>query len=1137
MSQSSERVDGRAAVDVSPGGVGGAELLGSVRLLGPDGAVAAITRPQVQVALAFLLVERRPVGRGELAELLWGDRPLADHWQGAVRGVLSKLRDHLAEAGIDGGIASPRDGTVRLVVPEGFAVDLDLARLAIDAAERSLDEGDPASAAEQVASWTSRLTQPLLPAGDGDWVRAEQQRVAELSRRAATVHATALLSTGRPDLAAETAQTWVRLHPLDEALHEILIRALLASGRRRDAIDAHDRLARILADELGIGPAAATTALLADGHAERSPKGPPISGIDAGASPPVRSQGGGGDGGIFLGRQAELDALVAAWQRTTAERRPHLVEISGRSGIGKTRLADELCAVAAESGARVRWARCLPGASLAFEPLASAVRDSGAGARTAASSGPTDPATARAEALRAIDDGMRALAAAPAVLVVDDLQWASDDLAVALEQTLVDLSGPLLVIVTSRSLRPGLHELLSRLGRALPTTTLRLRGLEAAELRPLFGPGSGDDLATELHRRTGGHPFFVSEMAIAPWRAGRPIDLTEVPDGIRDWIGHRADALPKPVRARLDLAAVMGDTCRVATIARCAHVPQDQVLDELDVLVDEGFMVETGRVDEFTFAHLITRDAIYERIGPTRRARLHAAVAEAVAAAPPHVGQAAEVARHLREAGPERAVEAGRMLLVAGREALDAGAWAVAEQHYRDAGAAAPDEPDIRAGALTGIAQAFHLQRRRTEAEDLVNDVLAIARAHRLPLELAEAVLVLVGRAGRGATERLTDLEQAALLREALDGLAELEARDPIDPAALVGEPQRHAELVRRETLACRVEGELALALALTASPAERNWLAQRAVARARSLHPADTRLTARALLISRLARIEPHQVRQRLADLDQVLAIAPSGRSVDATLAAHTYRHEDLLTCGEREASRAALAEAIDLAERSQHPYWSWATAVWLGLDALIDGDLDLAEERAVAAAALQGSEGGAQACLGVNLVNIRLYQGRSGEVLDLLAAAAEASPHIPCYRAVHALCAVEAGEEAAATASYERFRSSGFAAIPHDTNRLLALVVLADAAVQLGDAEGAPLLRDLLAPAGHLNALLNCYGGGGAFWGPVAHQLARLESLLGNRAEADAWFAVAEATARATGAPLALARVVGDPVRSAIG
>ena len=128
------------------------------------------------------------------------------------------------------------------------------------------------------------------------------------------------------------------------------------------------------------------------------------------------------------------------------------------------------------------------------------------------------------------------------------------------------------------------------------------------------GPGSGDDLATELHRRTGGHPFFVSEMAIAPWRAGRPIDLTEVPDGIRDWIGHRADALPKPVRARLDLAAVVGDTCRVATIARCAHVPQDQVLDELDVLVDEGFMVETGRVDEFTFAHLITRDAIYEQV-------------------------------------------------------------------------------------------------------------------------------------------------------------------------------------------------------------------------------------------------------------------------------------------------------------------------------------------------------------------------------------------------------------------------------------------------------------------------------------------------------------------------------------------
>jgi DNA-binding SARP family transcriptional activator len=1121
--EASRADSGRHAVDPRAGGV---ELLGAVAMCGPDGRTVAVTRPQVQVLLAFLLLERRPVGRDEIAEVLWGDRPLAAHWQGAVRGVVSKVRDLVASAGIDAEVSSVGDGSVRLTTGPGCRVDVLEATEAVDAGEQALAAGSPEVALGLVNDWSDALQQPFLPAGDGDWVRQQQHRTTELARRALLIRIEALRTLERPDLAGEAASTWLHRHPIDEGVHEHLIAALLEDGRRGEAIDAYRRLAALLADELGVGPSEAIASLVGGDR-------PVVAPAPSSAMPASPTDG---PSRIFLGRQGELAQLLDAWRATVASAQPRLVVIHGKSGIGKTRLAEELAATAAREGGAVRWARCYPGAGLPFEPLVSAVRSGPEQATPTTDGTPTGPALARADALRTIADGMASLASRPSALIVDDLQWSSDDVTAALEHTLTDLRGPLLVVATARNLPASIHEVLARIQRVLPTTQVRLRGLDPVDLEPLFDQ-AGEQAAAragELHRRTGGLPFFVSELAIAPPRSGAPVDPQSVPDAVRSWIGDRADALAKPVRSRLDLASVIGEELGVSTLARCANIDADEALDQVELLVDEGFLVETDQIDVFAFPHLITRDAVYERISPTRRARMHLAVADALRAGGPAPGRHADIARHLTLAGPAHAVTAGRSLLLAGREALDSGAWSLAETLYAEASRVAPDDPAIRAGALTGLARAAHLQRRRAEAESLIDDVLAITRAHRLPLEQAEAVLVLVGRAGRGATLRLDDLEQAALLREALDGMRSLEEREPVDGRA---GPEARAERVRRDTLTCHLEGELAQALTLSAPVEERSALAEHAMSLARGLDPPDTHLTARALLIARLHRHDPAEVGDRIEDLDQVLAIAPSGRSVDTTLAAFTYRHEDLLLCGRRHESRRALEEAVGLADRSEHPYWRWATAAWRGLDALVDGDLDRAEQLAFEAAGLGTDEPGATACLGVNLVDIRLYQGRAGEVLDLLAEAADASPHIPCYRAVLALCAAEAGDLDLAERSYAPFRDAAFAAIPQDSNRLLTLVVLADTAAQLGDAGSADVLSDLLRPASELQALLNCYGGGGAYWGPVAHQLGRLAAVGHRPDEADGWFERAERSARDLGARAALDRITADPLRAALG
>ena len=90
-----------------------------------------------------------------------------------------------------------------------------------------------------------------------------------------------------------------------------------------------------------------------------------------------------------------------------------------------------------------------------------------------------------------------------------------------------------------------------------------------------------------------------------------------------------------------------------------------------------------------------------------------------------------------------------------------------------------------------------------------------------------------------------------------------------------------------------------------------------------------------------------------------------------------------------------------------------------------------------------------------------------------------------------------------------------------------MLALAVLAHTAAILEAVDVAPLLRKELAPFTGKWVVLNCYGGGGAVWGPVDHALARLARLEQDPL-ADIWFE--RAATQATGAPMVLERIGAD-------
>ncbi|MET9684764.1 BTAD domain-containing putative transcriptional regulator [Streptomyces coeruleorubidus] len=155
----------------------------------------------------------------------------------------------------------------------------------------------------------------------------------EATRLEATrARAEARLRLGRAQDVVPELRELTAVHPYDEPLHALLIRALRDTGREADALAAYDDARRALAEGLGTDPGPTLRALHADLLASAARSGKPAP------APPERT------GNIrprltsFVGREPEIDAIRSDVHRA------RLVTLTGPGGSGKTRLAEEAAA-------------------------------------------------------------------------------------------------------------------------------------------------------------------------------------------------------------------------------------------------------------------------------------------------------------------------------------------------------------------------------------------------------------------------------------------------------------------------------------------------------------------------------------------------------------------------------------------------------------------------------------------------------------------------------------------------------------------------------------------------------------------------------------------------------------------------
>jgi DNA-binding SARP family transcriptional activator len=206
---------------------------------------------------AYLAVNRkRPVGRDELMEALWGDRLPTDADTG-LSALLSKLRRALGPDRLDG------RGTLQLQLPEGSWVDLEAALEAMHRAESAARRSDWPEAWSAARVSLHIAQRPFLAGEDSLWIEAVRSELSDVHIRALEVTAKAGLEIGGSELdtAERSARTLLKEAPFRESGYRLLMEVQAKRGNVAEALQTYETLRCRLRDEIGASPSSATEEL------------------------------------------------------------------------------------------------------------------------------------------------------------------------------------------------------------------------------------------------------------------------------------------------------------------------------------------------------------------------------------------------------------------------------------------------------------------------------------------------------------------------------------------------------------------------------------------------------------------------------------------------------------------------------------------------------------------------------------------------------------------------------------------------------------------------------------------------------------------------------------------------------------
>lgn len=1025
-----------------------------------DGRPVTLGGQRHRALLSLLLLHpNEVVSSDRLADELWhGAPPPSAHK--ALQIYVSRLRKALGADALEtrapGYRVRVEDGALDLWRFEGLATE----------GREALAAGTPTRAAvslhKALALWRGP---PLADVAYEPFAHAEAGRLEELRLCCLEDRLEADLALGRHANVVGELEALVHRHRPRERLHGQLMLALYRSGRQSEALEVYRETRRTLVEEVGIEPSPDLRSL----HAAILSQDPrltwrPLPSTAVHATRPA---------GVFVGRESELAALQRGLDDLPAGN-GSLFLLSGEAGIGKTRLAEEAAARAAEQGAHVVSGRCWEsGGAPAYWPWVQCLRalveepdrstlavQLGGGARDIAQIVPelrelvadlppqpvVDPDGARFRLFEAVASFLRSAARTkPIVLVLEDLHAADTPSLLLLRFVASDVTDArVIVIATSRDGdRPATEALgttLAELSRTKRFHHLALRGLglqEVARIVEASGITSPAGAAGAIHERTGGHPFFVAEIVRLLASEGT---LDGLPPGVRAAVGQRLGHLSSECRDVLAVASIVGREFGIDVLADVTELDRASLLD---VLGEARLIATLGDVEgapgRFRFAHALVRDVLYDELPDTQRMRLHHRVAAALEAL-----HAAELDRHVAELAHHFFLAAPTGTAT---EALDyatrAAQRATAELAYEEA------------ARLYGMALRAHELQRGGDEEKRCELLLALgdAQARANDMVSAKATFLRAADVARsaGMGERLARAALGYGGRFVM--LPEDDSRTvPLLEEALAAD--EHEDAVRARLLA-----RLACARNNPARSLEAVELARRAGDPATLVWA----LEARSIIVW-----GPDTLDEVLHMAEEILALAGEPGVSETVLNAHLQRLELLLTFANTAEVRPLVQAASRLADELRLPAARWHVTVHEVELALLAGRFAEADELVDKARRLGERDPSAEvmACDTAQRFPLLLERGGLDELRPGLERLVAEFPNEAVYRCLIARLEWETGHPNEARAMFDLLARDRSATVHRGPNWLLAIALLAELAVLLDDIDSARALYELMVP-----------------------------------------------------------------------
>jgi len=356
----------------------------------------------------------------------------------------------------------------------------------------------------------------------------------------------------------------------------------------------------------------------------------------------------------FVGRTSELKRLMETLENMLTGRGSAWL-IAGESGVGKSRLLDELRTQALVSGALVLRGQAIAEGGAPYQlwrdalrrlclqtdltdleasVLKSLVPDIGSLIGRVVSDAPGIDAQGSQIRLFSMIEGMFRKQTQPVVLLLEDVHWADESLTLLkrLSQAVYEL--PVLVIASYRDdERPNLPDEMP----GMPVIKLaRFDEQAIAELTSSMLGVSGEQaqVVDLLQRETEGNVFFIIEvMRALAEEAGQLAHIGNMTlpqsvfaGGVQTVIQRRLSRVPTASRALLQMAAIAGRELDLSLLhIAFPNTNMEEWLTSIATVIE----VQENR---YRFAHDKLREGLLLNLSVERRKTLHTTVAEAIAA-------------------------------------------------------------------------------------------------------------------------------------------------------------------------------------------------------------------------------------------------------------------------------------------------------------------------------------------------------------------------------------------------------------------------------------------------------------------------------------------------------------------------